>query len=361
MTKKINNKKWAFLLIFVSLLVLFLVILFNYIIDPFQQYRKATLYTFLDDKPRYLNAGLAKNYDYDSVLIGSSMVENFYAKDIENYLGFNKVLKLATRGGKIHEEVKTLETAISNNKKLKNILFGLDIYAFSFLSQPVEKNKDFPEYLYDDNFFNDFTYLLNFNVLKNSYKSLLNPYDKNKVSDNLNKLYSWQEEYNMSFTKKNYNTQLQFAYLKTNKKVSKNLYSLDVLKDRFDNVFLPLIQNNTDKNFYLFFPPYSIGQFKIMEMSDYLSIHLDFKKYIFNRLKNYNNIKIFDFQIEKDITHNLSNYKDLTHYSEKINLLMLKQMSKNNYLLKEENIDKFLNTLKEQTLAFDIKSVLDGK
>jgi len=356
MKKKINNKKWSFLLIFTSIAIILLVILFNFIVDPFQQYRKASLYTFDTNKARYLNAGLAKNYDYDSVLIGSSMVENFYAKDIEKYLGFKKVIKLATRGGTIYEEMKTLETAI-NNQDVKNILFGFDLYAFSLIAQPVELNSKFPEYLYDDDIFNDIIYLLNFSVLKNSFESLLKPYDKNKIEENLNSLYSWQREYDSSFNIANYKQQFQSLYSTAISSPNK-LFELNSLEEKFDNVFLPIIEKNKDKNFYIFYPPYSIGQYKIMELSKYFDNHLKFKKYVFNKLKKYENIKIYDFQLAKDVTHNLKNYKDTTHYSEDVSLWILKQISQNNYLINSDNIDIYIKKLDQQTKKYNINKLL---
>ncbi|WP_321470551.1 hypothetical protein [Halarcobacter sp.] len=354
------NKKykfWVFLFVSIFFGGLGILVLFNYIVDPFQQYRKASFYSFMSDKPRYLNAGLAKNYDYDSVLIGSSMVENFYAKDIEKYLGFKKVIKLATRGGTIYEEMKTLETAI-NNQDVKNILFGFDLYAFSLIAQPVELNSKFPEYLYDDDIFNDIIYLLNFSVLKNSFESLLKPYNKDKIDESLNSLYSWQNEYRSNFTLSNYKQQFQSLYFMRNNSLNSQLFEFNSLKEKFDNVFLPVIEKNKDKNFYIFYPPYSIGQYKIMELSNYFDNYLKFKKYVFNKLKKYENIKIYDFQLAKDVTHDLKNYKDTTHYSEDVSLWILKQISQNNYLINSDNIDIYIKKLDQQTKKYNINKLL---
>ena len=48
------------------------------VIDPFQIYHKATAFIPPIDNGHqiYANAGIAKSYDYDSVIIGSSMTEN---------------------------------------------------------------------------------------------------------------------------------------------------------------------------------------------------------------------------------------------------------------------------------------------
>ncbi|PLY05630.1 MAG: hypothetical protein C0625_12420 [Arcobacter sp.] len=360
-------KKWANILIITCFVLLLLVITTNYFVDPFQQYRKANFYTFKTDKPRYLNAGLAKNYDYDSILVGSSMVENFYANDIEKFLGFRKLLKLATRGGTIFEEVKTIENALLSNKNLKNILMGLDVYAFSELARPTKQDPKFPEYLYDNNILNDTPYLLNFNVLKESIEAFSSPYDKEKISNTLNTLYEWQSLYSEFFTawtfKNDYNSWYKkFIYEeKLTPGIVEKTYRFEILKERFDNVFLPIVKNNKEKEFYLFFPPYSIVQYKTMEMGNYFDDHLKFKEYIFENLKDFKNVKLYDFQIEKSITHNLDNYKDLTHYSDKINYWMLEQMSKNKYLVTSQNLKEYSNTLNKQTKVYDLEKGLNRK
>lgn len=191
-------KRFSKYYIFTIGFVVFTVISINYIVDPYQQYRKAKLYTFVVKAERYINPGLIKNYDYDSLLVGTSMVANFKASDIEEKLGFNKVLKVPTFGGCISEQVETIMFA-QNYKKIKNILFGLDLYSFSAFNLPTKEKKEFPNFLYDESVLNDSEYLLSTKVLGRSFKSLLNVYDKDKVANQLDNLYEWQSKYENMF------------------------------------------------------------------------------------------------------------------------------------------------------------------
>lgn len=85
-----------------------------------------------------------------------------------------------------------------------------------------------------------------------------------------------------------------------------------------------------------------------MQKGNYLEDYVKFKKYVYNVMKNYPNIKLFDFQNEKNVTHNLANYKDTTHYHQKINFWMLDCMKNNTYLVSKDNIDKMTGELIKQ-------------
>ena len=63
-----------------SLLVIF--------VDPFQVYRLATLYMPPIDNTTqvYANAGIARNYDYDSAIVGTSVTENFRPSQMDELL-----------------------------------------------------------------------------------------------------------------------------------------------------------------------------------------------------------------------------------------------------------------------------------
>ncbi len=328
----------------------------NYTIDPLQQYRISSFYPiyFEINKQRYLNAGLAKNYDYDSIVLGTSHTENFIISEIRNTLEFKKPIKLCISGGSAKEQSVTLQTAIVNNKNIKNIIWGLDIFSFKGKETRVNYGKkSFPMYLYDQNILNDYRYLLSFETVIKSFDALWYPHIKsqNNPKFDYNRMYEWQNQ--KLFTLNN--------VLKSWKKImkyydscEKNEYTLEAFKSSFNFNFLNIIKDNPQINFKIFFPPYSILHFKVLEKEEMLKDIFEFKKYIFKSIGNLSNVKIYDFQIEKNITHNLHNYKDLTHYNQKINTLILEQIKENNYLLTKKNINESIENLKEQIENYDL-------
>lgn len=355
MKNNMNSKKWIKILAVLCVLGVGFVGGINYLVDPFNQYRVKTFYpiAFIDE--RYQNAGLSKNFEYDSLILGTSMTENFLINKVEEDLNFKKAIKLSISGGSAKEQSITLQTAIQNNKKLKNVLWGLDTFVFIGEADRLRFGNDsFPFYLYDKNIINDYKYILSIDTLVKSAKAIIRPYLKNdKIIYDYNRMYEWQYNNENKFTlmniKNSWQERKKFLDIETDKQ------TFDYMKKSFDSNFLSIIRENKQINFKIFLPPYSILAFKNFEEKKTFNEILTFKKYIFKTLINFENVRIYDFQIEKNITHDLNNYKDLSHYHQKINNWITQQISQDNYLVKKETIDKNIEILNKQVREYKIE------
>ncbi|PLY05093.1 MAG: hypothetical protein C0625_13745 [Arcobacter sp.] len=353
-----NGKKWIKIFMALSILGVSAVGIINYIVDPFQQYRAKTFYPIAFLKERYQNAGLSKNLDYDSVVLGTSTSENFILNEVEDNLNCKKALKLSVKGGSAREQSITLKTAIKNNKNLKHVLWGLDSFVFIGEANRLKSGPGtFPEYLYDSNILNDYKYLLSIDTLLDSFKSVSRPYlKKDKSVYDYNKMYQWQHQLENDFTFEKIIEAWENRDLDLDEELDKQSFSY--LKNSFDINFMPIIKNNKQIEFKIFFPPYSILHFKGIEERNSLDDTFKFERYIFNQLKNYPNIKMYDFQINKKLTHNLANYRDLIHYHQKFNTWIVEQIKNDKYLITEENIDKNLRELDKQIKNYNLKKEL---
>lgn len=271
-----NARKWFNYLVFYIIIFILIIALFNYFIDPFQHYRKATIYTpNYSGNQRYLNSGLVKNYQFDSIIIGTSMTENFTLDKTKIIL--NNPIKLSIAGGKAYEFEKILDIAFSTHN-IETVLFGLDVYSFLYTKVDL---CGFPDYLYDDNFFNDYKYLLNLDTLKRSFKVLFSKENNEKKREyNYNHMFEWQNTNQKNFTLENVidnwnNRDKQFKH-------QKHLWSLAELKNNFDKNLYQIIIENKHTSFILFFPPYSILTYKDWQEKDSLDIILQFKEYMYN-------------------------------------------------------------------------------
>ncbi|MDR1501699.1 MAG: hypothetical protein LBT43_04515, partial [Prevotella sp.] len=74
--KKYTSKSFLTAFAISAVLVLFIIGLTCYIVDPFLQFRVNPKSRYILN-PRFVNGGLAKNYEYNTALIGSSMVQSF--------------------------------------------------------------------------------------------------------------------------------------------------------------------------------------------------------------------------------------------------------------------------------------------
>ena len=83
-----TRKCWCLLTLVLLLLSLGGCMAAVIVIDPFEIYHKAEHFIAPIDNGTqiYSNAGIAKSYEYDSVIIGTSMTENFTPSQLDRLL-----------------------------------------------------------------------------------------------------------------------------------------------------------------------------------------------------------------------------------------------------------------------------------
>lgn len=315
---------------------------FNWIVDPYQFYRKAFYSPVFNENQRYQNPGLAKNYEYDTVIIGSSHTENFSPGYINNRLGFN-TLKLSISGSSAREQYLILQKAIETSK-VKNVIWGVEYRSFNGGPYRVSDKGDFPYYLYHENLFSHTRYLLSLDTFWFSIKALLGI-----GHSDLETLYAWNDSFSFSESRVLKAWDRERLQSKTGKRT-------DVASD-FNDIHQSIkvnleeiVRNNQSIDFYLFFPPYSILAF-VAEYSyerDVYEENLKFKEDVIGSLLEYDNVYIYDFQHLKYITHDLNNYKDLGHYSKEINEYIIDSLSSGEHLVTRDNYRDFLISLDTQ-------------
>jgi len=348
MKKKIWIKYWFYT---ISLLVIIGV--FNFIVDPYQQYRKSTFYHLAYTDSRELNSGLAKNFHFDSVILGTSMMENFHLDDIKKILGFQKPIKLTMPGSSIYEQSIMLKTAFKH-QTIKNVLIGIDFFSYYGDTHRLKYGEAFfPFYLYDENIFNDYKYLISSDTTLKSFKALQHSKDK--------ELYSYKNMYEWYWKDENQNTLASIQNRWEHKenfdnKTTNNIKKFTYLKENFEKNLKPLLEKYKNTNFILIFPPYSILAYKIYNERGYLTDFINFKIYITKSIENLKNVKVYDFEFATKITHNLNNYYDLYHYKKHITKWILQQIKKEdyqvNYSFEQSHKEKFLRNI--QNYSIDI-------
>ena len=322
------------LLITISFLACYMALI--YLIDPLQLFRKATFYQPVYVDELYQNPGIAKNYDYDTVIIGSSVAENFKPSLINQSLAMHAI-KLTLQAANAREEKIILETALSSGN-VKNVILGIDDFSFKSNDGP---RSNFPYHLYHFSTLTDkLQYVLNIGHLK-SIVQMIVANVTHRGNLNLEQAYSWEYDFsenrvinNWSILKKNHLAIEQFP--------------LNKMQQNFDTTILHIIKNNPQVSFYLFYPPYSYLAYKKMLADGDLENFLKFKQHIFAATQSLANVKIFDFQTETNITTHLNNYKDIIHYSKNINDYMVLNFKNTHYLVTASNIDNFRENLIKQ-------------
>lgn len=342
MKKSMSSKKWC-LSVLISFVALLLAVAISVIIiDPFLHYHAPTSglsYPLKDE--RYINDGLSRHYSYEGIITGSSTSQNFKASQYEELFSVNTI-KLTYPSATYYEVAEGLKRAFSRNSNVKSVLWGLDLTRINSGSHD-ESYEGLPKYLYDNNPFNDVSYLFNLDVLKKCI-NVINytrsgqtttsmddygawypwaTYGREKVLNDLIDYSDYSEEYVLSDT--------DIAQITEN--VTENI--------------LNLAQANPDVTFNIFFTPSSSVFWYGMLRTKQLNAQIDAEKLAASLLVNQKNIRLYGFADRIDITANLDNYMDSLHYSPEISDKIIEMVKTSEGLLTPDNYDDYYESLRE--------------
>lgn len=219
---------------------------------------------------------------------------------------------------------------------IKTVYYGIDI--FQIFNLPEYKTRStLPEYLYDFNILNDVEYVFNKDIF---FKYTLSNIINNKKQDN-DLAYNWNDRFKFGkeYVLKDYE-KISASEQKTSdyylQNYDKNLKNITEYIEKYPNT-----------KFVIFFPPYSILYYE-----DKKDATVETTKKVASDLLQFENVELYYFPNEEKIITNLDNYKDYTHYNEKINFYMYEcmcktgkhRMTKQNY---EEEINKLYNIISQ--------------
>lgn len=322
----VDPRRWFLVVFVVTLLILIFIGALVYVIDPFQVYRRPTLY-----KPVFIEAyssipGIIRNYDYDSIVVGSSMSQNFRISDIRTLLGW-KSIKLTPPGCR-PATAKVFMTAAFNRKRIKNVLYSLDIP--SYTKGIDTHHTPLPKYLYDESPWNDYLYLWNQTVISEGIVKVFKAVSGRKryrLKQNEDQMWSWD----VADGYRQYGAETVARKERTRgKALGGDTLDRSMPAEMRESLVvnqLNLIREHPQVSFVVFFPPYSIQAWYNARASGNLDVFLQFKRNACELLLACPNVRIFDFQSDRDIICNFDNYKDGTHFSPAISRLILERIA----------------------------------
>ena len=155
-----NAKKWFITCMITLFSVTALLLVVFWIFDPYFHFHKPfpfVSYRLYDE--RYINDGISRHFDYDLIITGTSMAQNFKTSEADVLFGVKSVKE--TFSGAAYKEIsENLERALSRNRDLKTIIWTMDTNAI-LRDKDYVAYDEYPVYLYDDNPWNDVNYVFN--------------------------------------------------------------------------------------------------------------------------------------------------------------------------------------------------------
>ena len=324
-------------------------------VDPFFHYH-APLdnFPYVVDNQLSQNPGMARNMNYDSCIIGSSMTVNFHTSDFASLMGLN-TLKLSYSGAYPRDDYNILsivydeKSLARKNCDVKAVFLGLDIPTLTAATDEIKY--PLPEYLYDKNPINDVEYLWNKDVV---LEYIMRPMIQNKASD-LSEIYAswWTEEYyNIQWVMHGYE-----APEPVSEEMDENLLIPQTGKNLDENI-KPFIEGHPETTFYIFFPPYSILYWNNVIVENHLNATMRQYAFAVSELLKYDNVRLFYFQNMEEVVTDLNNYADYTHYKPEINRYMTECFSDGKHEVKsEEQFKEELEKMMDIIDRFDFEEL----
>jgi len=322
--------RWLSLAVGVALLGL---IALNWLVDPLQFYRRASYPPFIIDQKRFQIPGIAKHYDYDAVVVGTSMSENIRVSDVRERFGWT-ILNLALQGGSAREQRLALEVALRTGK-LRHVLWDVNWeYLRGDPDWVADYDGTFPFYFYDENAGNEIgSYLWSVDTTKSSAKILLRRAGlKTYESRTPEEVFTWfnRKQFGIESLRRSWKKYVTKSEVTYGRRAGE--YALSNLNGNFDRHFLEVIRQHPEVEFKLYFPPFSLAYYADLRAANpqVFADLLANKRHIVQALESCPNAQIFDFQSEVAIVRNATNYCDLMHYSHTTTLQLLDDMRAGN-------------------------------
>lgn len=361
-SEKINTFSYGkALLAIVALAISFCVAVAALIIyvDPFFHYHKPLeWFPYQVDNQLSQNPGMAKNMEYDSAILGSSMTVNFNTNWFEELMGLDTI-KLSYSAAFPKDQANIMEIVFENNPNVKKIFLGIDVITYT---GGVDQTKyPIPEYLYDDALLNDVSYVLNKDVLLNY---VLRPIADPEPTDLATVYASWwtEEYYSKEWVLHNYTSPEQVE------EVTEAMEYIPSVEENLTVNICPYIEANPQTEFVIFFPPYSILYWNDVLKENHLAATIEEYRYIANRLNAYDNVEVYFFPDRDDIILDLNHYADYSHYHPDFNRFMAECFADGSCLVKKEgtngpgtSIDEYLTHMLEIVDNFDFAALLAEK
>lgn len=366
---------------FVSIALLSLVFFATlFIQDPLKIFHKPWKHkAYLQSSMREQAAGIINNWDFDSILLGTSMLENTSATEASQVLG-GTFVNISLAGSTYAERKIVLDYTLSR-KKIKKVIFTLDELGALIKNKPIkkEKSKEKPystsnwDYLYDDNPFNDFQAYINDRYLECIF---LFQEKKECIGEkvHLDRPNAWYQNifhfYRFGGLEHWFKVKKNWQVIGTSKLILKGIKAIKAGKVSYDKnasnkihaskqyiqkTLGSTVSKNPDTEFIFIVPPYSRLEYAIWAQYEksIFEIYKSTLKYIVTLAHTHKNMKVYAWGTEAFLD-DLANYQDLSHYEYKINSWELKAIKENKGLLTPNNIDKYLNIITEKALHYNV-------
>ena len=341
-----NQKQYFVKTIAYSLALLFVIAALTVVIDPFVHFHAPFFgLAAAETEERGQQIGVAKNMDYDTAIVGSSMSENFEAGWFNDGVIGEKTVKLSMQGAHFDDYSRLLNVVLSK-PETKTVIISLDNYLL--LHNPSEHPTTIPEYLENDDISDDIYYLWN----KSVAFVFLPQFLINNITEGFSadSAYCWANRYKFD---KYVARATYLPYRLMQQKDEEPFDTYFGYADEFIAGMTPYIEARPDVTFIFYSPPYSILYWDDCILRGRLTAEICAMNEVYKKLLEYDNVRVFYFQDNWDVITDLDNYKDYSHFSQEISHRLYECMRDGRCELTEDNEFDTLLKFSEDIADYD--------
>ncbi|WP_104722062.1 hypothetical protein [Helicobacter mesocricetorum] len=350
--------------------ILFIIL---YFYDPLQFFHKPYFRntTFFGDM--YFSArGIIQHYNFDSYILGTSMLENTSAKEAKEKLG-GEWVNISLSGSSYNQRAVILDF-LFKIKPPKAIIYSLD-----YLINPYTPPTSRFDSIYGDSPLETFKFYLKSRFILcaitwSSSKDCVGR--ENSLSLIETSIVQWKEmrEHQVRFNGfKNWidnkdNPQLATTILalqNSDFKPPKNLQEIPNIQEwqnHFKQYVLSFVAKHPTTKFYFIIPTYSrlfyfLNENTLGDNNAYFATFKTTLKWLTKELEKTPNATLYGLDT-LDYANHIENYRDTTHYHWDMNSMQLDAIANKTHRLDSKNIDSYLAKMYEQILNFDMDSLI---
>lgn len=330
-------------------------------IDPCFHYHaplEKYFYPLFDE--RYQSNGIERFFDYDAVITGTSMVENFKTSEMDALFDCNAI-KIPFGAAWMPEIKDNLTTVYESGHDVKYVILSLDEYAF-LVDDPdaYDYIYEYPTYMTNKNPFDDVEYLLNKEMLlTHAIEGVYGRDADTPQTTSFDDYVRWNEKYEFG------RDQVLRGDTGEGRDYANTPYDKNPISDEevsrihavIDRNLLPIIEAHPETTFYFFVPPYSIYNWEGLRKNGAIQRRADIERTIFEAFFPYENVRLYSFYEEYDMVCDLDNYKDLEHYSGEVNSRILQWMAADEHRITPENYETYLQNITAFYSSYDYTQI----
>ncbi len=330
---------------------------FIFIKDPLGYYDLEEESSYYYHNGRYQLPSFVRNLDYDTIIIGPSMSQNFNEQVLNKELDVQS-LNAALSASSAKEQNYLYTLANESNENLTNVFWEINFDSLHGSEDRVnEESGAFPKHLYTKTTLDDFKYLFSY-LAGEVYIEKVKAERRGDPTRSVYEVY----KFGKGVPPLNPNDYRGTEVTDNDNDVPDGV-GLQEMKQNFDVNIYPVLKENTDQNFKLYYAPYPI-LYQIFNYNRSKQAFMDrllMKEYVYSRVKDLEHVQVYDFQTETEITFNLRNYVDGSHYDHAVNDWMTYELNNNKYLQSENSTEENAKILLKQVEGFSGEQLGEGK